>query len=168
MTRSFTNFSKLAQFPGRIAIFGDTSGKYLFLASIALILNFAPPATAQTSCPNPLTIITWNIRDFGKSRDASEIKEIAAFITQADILALQEIVPSTGPDAVSRLAAHLNQNGYPRDFVVSQPTTGTKSSRERYAFLWNPQKTFLIKAYLVPGRKPVKHDIYWAIADYSI
>lgn len=100
------------------------------------------------ACTDPLTLYTWNIRDFGQSRDAGEIAEIADFVKEADILAIQEVVPSTGPDAVRRLVQELSDHGHSREFVVSPPTTGSKSSRERYAYIWNPRKTFLERSFL--------------------
>ena len=84
------------------------------------------------------TLCTWNIRDFGNSKDSAEIAVIAKTIHAYDIVALQEVIAGPGgARAVARLADQLNRLGSRWDYVVSDPTSGQNSyKRERYAFLW--------------------------------
>jgi deoxyribonuclease-1-like protein len=88
------------------------------------------------------TLCSWNIRDFGQSKDATEIAFIASTIKEYDIVAIQEVVAGPGgSEAVARLADQLNRLGTKWDYVVSDPTSGDNSyKRERYAFLWKPSK----------------------------
>ncbi len=86
-----------------------------------------------------LRILTWNIQNFGKSKDAEEIKFIASIVRHFDILAIQEVSVSTyGSQAVAFLADELNRTGASWDYRVSDPTTG--NGQERYAWLWKKHK----------------------------
>lgn len=93
-----------------------------------------------------LSIISWNLKDFGQSRDDEEILLIAKEIKHADIVAIQEVVAKHpgGVQAVARLADQLNRMGSNWDYSYSDPT-GDESphKRERYAFLWKPSKVKL-------------------------
>lgn len=86
-----------------------------------------------------LKILTWNIRDLGKSKDDQEIKQIAQLIHAYDIIAIQEVVAKdpAGAQAVARIADQLNRMGNSWDYRVSDPTTSESPyQRERYAFIW--------------------------------
>lgn len=90
-----------------------------------------------------LTIVSWNIRDFGQSRTDQEIRAIAQVIRHADIVAIQEVVAihPGGAQAVARLANQLNSMGANWDYRISDPTHSTSSHKsERYAFLWKTAK----------------------------
>jgi deoxyribonuclease-1-like protein len=88
-----------------------------------------------------VSICSWNIQHFGKSKSDAEINYIANIIKGFDLIALQEVVAGYGgSQAVARLADELNRSGSNWDYVISNPTSGTGSSRERYAFLWNTAK----------------------------
>lgn len=98
----------------------------------------------------PINIISWNIANFGGSKDNNEIAYIAKKLRNADIVAIQEVV--TGPkgaQAIARLVDELNRTGAKWDYVISDPTNGPGT--ERYAFLFKTknvsikQKGFLIK-----------------------
>lgn len=92
---------------------------------------------------NSLTIISWNIKDFGKSRDDNEIEAIADYIKHADIVAIQEVVAKDpgGAQAVARLVDVLNRKGSSWDYRVSDPTRSSSSHiSERYSYLWKPSK----------------------------
>jgi deoxyribonuclease-1-like protein len=81
-------------------------------------------------------VLSWNLQNFGKSKGDSQLAFIARTVRDADIVALVEVVAGHGGvQAVSRLAGMLNRTGTSWDYVVSVPTTGSKSS-ERYAVLW--------------------------------
>ena len=90
-----------------------------------------------------IIIVSWNIKDFGKSRTDEEISAIAQHIKHADVLAIQEVVAKDpgGAKAVARLADQLNRMGSKWDYRISDPTQSTSSQKsERYAFLWKTSK----------------------------
>lgn len=69
-----------------------------------------------------------------------------------DLIAIQEVVAGYGgSQVVARLADALNRSGSKWDYVISNPTSGTGSSRERYAFLWNTAKVKRIAAAWLEG-----------------
>ena len=88
-------------------------------------------------------LITWNLFNFGKSKDDQEMAFIADLLRDYDVVAVQEV--NTGPDgaqAVARLDDELDRRGAQWDYVVSDPTTGAGS--ERYAYLWKPSRVRLL------------------------
>ena len=90
-----------------------------------------------------ITFISWNIKDFGQSRDDNEIRAIAQLIRHADIVAIQEVVAKHpgGAQAVARLVDQLDRMGANWDYSISDPTKSTSSHKsERYAFLWKTSK----------------------------
>jgi len=94
--------------------------------------------------------VSWNIRDFGGSKDDTEIKQIAQVVRDFDIVAIQEVVAKNpkGAQAVARLADALNRMGVKWDYRISDPTQSPSVyKRERYAFLW---KTASVKLLSVP------------------
>lgn len=102
-----------------------------------LFLVFSLLANAE------IIIVSWNIKDFGKSRTDEEITAIAQHIRHADVLAIQEVVAKDpgGAKAVARLADQLNRMGSKWDYSISAPTQSTSSQKsERYAFLWKTSK----------------------------
>jgi endonuclease/exonuclease/phosphatase family metal-dependent hydrolase len=98
----------------------------------------------------PLLIISWNIANFGGSKDDKEIAYMAKKLRNADIVAIQEVVIGPkGAQAIAKLVDELNRTGAKWDYVLSEPTNGPGT--ERYAFLFKTknvnikQKGFLIK-----------------------
>lgn len=88
-----------------------------------------------------VSLCSWNLQNFGKSKGDEKIAYIAQVVREFDIIALQEVVAGHGgSQAVARLADELNRLGNQWDYVVSDPTSGMGSSRERYAFIWNTAK----------------------------
>jgi len=86
-----------------------------------------------------LRILTWNIQNFGKSKDADEIEFIASIARDFDIVAIQEVsVSNYGALAVAHLADELSRKGSAWDYRISDPTQGNGS--ERYAWLWKKHK----------------------------
>jgi deoxyribonuclease-1-like protein len=86
-------------------------------------------------------LCAWNIQNFGKSKSDSEIVYMAGLLRGFDVVALVEVVAGNGgAQAVARLADELNRRGEKWDYTVSNPTTGTPGSSERYAFLWKTAK----------------------------
>lgn len=96
-----------------------------------------------TQAAKTITLISWNIKDFGQSRDDAEIDAIANYVKHADIVAIQEVVAKHpgGAQAVGRLVETLNRKGSAWDYRVSDPTQSSSAQKsERYAFLWKPSK----------------------------
>ena len=91
---------------------------------------------------NLVSICSWNLKDFGKTKNDSEIDFIANTIRDFDILAIQEVVAGDpgGAKAVARLADALNRKGAKWDYTTSDPTSGTSYKSERYAFIWKTSK----------------------------
>lgn len=101
--------------------------------------SYCVPANKQA-----ITICSWNLKDFGKSKSDEEIDFMATTIANTDVIAIQEVVTAQGgAQAVARLADVLNRKGTKWEYAISDPTTGTPSSHERYAFLWKPSKLTL-------------------------
>ncbi len=91
-------------------------------------------------------VCSWNLCDMGKSKTNETIGFIANQIKDFDVVALQEIVAGNGgAQAVARLVDELNRSGSKWDFVVSDPTEGTRQKKERYAFLWKPSKVKIVR-----------------------
>jgi len=92
--------------------------------------------------PAQITIASWNLENFGKSKKENVISYIANTIKDFDIVAIQEVVAGYGgPQAVARLADELNRKGTKWDYRISDVTSGENSyKRERYAFLWKTSK----------------------------
>jgi len=107
--------------------------------------------------PDQLKIITWNLNNFGKSKNDKEIYFIAQTLSHYDIVALQEIVTSTyGAKAIIKLLEQLNRTGNKWDYKLSDPTTGDRE-KERYAYLWKTNKVKVSgRPWLV---KPLEDDI---------
>jgi len=84
-----------------------------------------------------ISLVSWNIRDFGKTKSSEELEKIAEVIKGIDIIAIQEVVAGYGgPQAVAKLTAILNRKGAKWDYVISDPTNSSKYVTERYAFIW--------------------------------
>ena len=85
-------------------------------------------------------LCSWNIANFGRSKDAEEISYIAGVIKEYDVVAIVEVVAGTGgPEAVERLKVALNETGSGWDYELSEPTSGT-TGKERYAVFWKTAK----------------------------
>ncbi|MCS7028955.1 MAG: endonuclease/exonuclease/phosphatase family protein [Bacteroidia bacterium] len=99
---------------------------------------YAPTDTKQN-----IRLMSWNIQNFGQSKDEKEIEYIAKKLKDMDIVAIQEVSSTfVGPQAVAKLADALNRTGSKWLYTVSDPTTGT--GKERYAYLWKPSRARLI------------------------
>lgn len=93
-----------------------------------------------------ITLCSWNLKDFGKSKSAATIEFITNTLKGYDIISIQEVVAGYGGiQAVAKLTDALNRKGLKWEYVVSDPTSGENSyKRERYAFLWKPSKVKII------------------------
>ncbi|MBQ4913831.1 endonuclease/exonuclease/phosphatase family protein [Maribacter sp. MMG018] len=84
-----------------------------------------------------IRLISWNIQDFGKTKNSEELEQIAELVRDADIVAIQEVVAGYGgAQAVAKLSDLLNRKGAKWDYVISDPTKSPKYATERYAFVW--------------------------------
>jgi len=93
-----------------------------------------------------ITLVSWNIKDFGHSREDFQIEAIANIIKDVDIVSIQEVVAKHpgGAKAVVRLVEELNRKGARWDYSISLPTKSSSSYKsERYAFLWKFHKVKL-------------------------
>jgi len=88
-----------------------------------------------------VSICSWNLQNFGRSKNDAELNYIAKVVKGFDIIAIQEVVAGYGgTQAVARLADELNRMGSKWDYVISDPTSGTPFKAERYAYLWKTAK----------------------------
>lgn len=113
------------------------------MRGITFFLFFLLQLLSFNSTHAEITFISWNIKDFGQSRDDNEIRAIAQLIRHADIVAIQEVVAihPGGAQAVARLVDQLNRMGSKWDSRISEPTHSSSSHKsERYAFLWKTSK----------------------------
>ena len=84
-----------------------------------------------------ISLISWNIRDFGKTKNNEELDRMAEILRDADIVAIQEVVAGYGgAQAVAKLTDNLNRKGAKWDYVISNPTNSSNYVTERYAFIW--------------------------------
>lgn len=102
-----------------------------------------------------IKIMTWNLYNFGKSKNEEEIEYIAEKVRNFDVLAIQEVSTSPpGAQAVARLAEALNRKGAKWNYQISPATEG--KGTERYAFLWKTNKLKLVgKLWLVSTLKDI-------------
>ncbi len=110
---------------------------FLFLTCIAFI------PVGDTS----ISVVSWNLLDFGKTKSDEEIEYIAGIVKDFDIVLIQEVVAKDpgGAQAVGRLGDALNRNGTKWEYRISDITSGENSyKRERYAFLWKPSAVKLV------------------------
>jgi endonuclease/exonuclease/phosphatase family metal-dependent hydrolase len=90
----------------------------------------------------PVSVCSWNLKDFGRSKSDDEIEFIANTIKGFDVIAIQEVVAGYGgPQAVARLQSALNRKGYNWDYTISEPTSSVSVNKsERYAFIWKKNR----------------------------
>jgi len=104
--------------------------KLLFVFLLSLSFNVQSQKTE-------ISLVSWNIRDFGKTKNSDELEKISEIVKDADILAIQEVVAGYGgAQAVAKLSDILNRKGSKWDYAISNPTSSSKYVTERYAFIW--------------------------------
>lgn len=109
--------------------------KKLFLIALLFVVSLS--VYGQST----ITIGSWNLKDFGQSKNDQEIEFIANTIKDFDVIAIQEIVAGYGgAQAVARLHAVLNKKGTNWDYSISEPTSGSAYKTERYAYIWKTNK----------------------------
>lgn len=95
----------------------------------------------------PVSVCSWNLMNFGKSKSDAELEVIANNLKSYDIVMIQEVVAGDpgGAQAVGRLGDILNRKGVKWEYRISDATSGENSyKRERYAFMWKPSKVKLV------------------------
>lgn len=123
-----------------------------------------------------IKLVSWNIRDFGKTKNSEELDKIAEIVRDTDILAIQEVVAGYGgAQAVAKLADALNRKGSKWDYVISNPTNSSKYVTERYAFIWKTKhikiknRGRLVKELdLEVDREPFLLDFYLGKEKFTI
>ena len=91
------------------------------------------------------TLVSWNIQHMGKSKNEQEIEVMAQSLQDADLVAIQEVVAGYGgSQAIARLVDALNRKGARWDYRISDPTSSTPQTREKYAFLWKSRRVKLM------------------------
>jgi len=130
--------------------------KYILLGLIFTFFIFNSSAQ-QTETRKNVSIISWNIRDFGKTKTDSIINAIANIVHQYDIVAIQEVVSGYGgSQGVAKLVSILNRKGSKWDYSISNPTQSPPYKTEKYAYLWKTSKVSLLKkARLVSELNPI-------------
>ena len=94
-----------------------------------------------------ISLVSWNIRDLGGSKNEKEIEKIVQVLRDFDVVAIQEVVAKDpkGAQAVAKIADGLNRSGSKWDYKVSDPThSPSVYSSERYAFIWKTSKIALV------------------------
>lgn len=86
-----------------------------------------------------ISICSWNLKDFGKSKSVGELKIIANILKSFDVIAVQEVVAGPGGiQAIVKLVNQMNASGINSwAYAVSAITSGTSYKSERYAFIWS-------------------------------
>ncbi len=109
-----------------------------FFLLLGLLLLGIPSSVHAQKQDGTLSLLSWNIRHFGPSKDSAAMAFIARTISPSDIVAIQEVVANpAGAQTIARLADMLNRSsGYQWDYGVSAPTRSPPYKTERYAFLW--------------------------------
>lgn len=97
-----------------------------------------------------ISICSWNLQNFGSSKNDVEIDFIANTVQAYDIILIQEVVAKDpgGAQAVVRLHNALNRKGAKWNYVISNPTVSSAYKAERYAFIWKSKITIIGKAWL--------------------
>ncbi|MDZ7816756.1 MAG: endonuclease/exonuclease/phosphatase family protein [Planctomycetota bacterium] len=96
--------------------------------------NTPPPLE---SSPSTCTIASWNVRIFSSnSRDDDELRLICDVLANFDLIALQEVRDGK---VLRRCVSELQTRGLEYDFVLSKEV-GTRSHKERYAFLYKENR----------------------------
>lgn len=92
-----------------------------------------------------IVFVSWNLCNFGCSKEHQEILFMADVLRNADIVAIQEVSTSNcGAQTTAKLADWLNRKGAKWDYIVTE-STHESDSKERYAFLWKTKRIKLVK-----------------------
>jgi len=106
-----------------------------------------------------ISILTWNIKDLGRTKGAVEIETIARIMKDYDLIAIQEVVAKdpAGAQKVAAIKELLNRMGDNWDARISDPTNSPNAYiSERYAYLWKTSRLTQIG-----GRPYLDKDLEW-------
>lgn len=107
------------------------------LTLIILLFTFSISAQGQSI----VSVCSWNLKNFGKSKTDQEIEIIANTVRSFDVVAIQEVVAGYGgSQAVARLHDALNRKGAKWEYVISEATSSSPYRSEKYAYLWKSSK----------------------------
>jgi deoxyribonuclease-1-like protein len=110
-----------------------------FILLFLLFISFS--CYSQHTSSQNISVCSWNLKDFGKSKSDQEITVIANILKSFDVIAVQEVVAGYGgPQAIARLADQLNRSGAAWEYALSAATSGTSHQAERYAYIWKKTK----------------------------
>jgi endonuclease/exonuclease/phosphatase family metal-dependent hydrolase len=122
------------------------------------------PSGAEGEVDGPhVRVVSWNLYNFGRTKDDQEIEVAAQTLRDFDLVAVQEVVTSPpGAQAIGKLDAALDRTGFAWDYRISDPTTG--AGTERYAFLWKPSRVRLVGQAWLEGSlaDPIDREPYLA------
>ena len=123
-----------------------------------LIVTFLFFATNSASTQSKISVCSWNLENFGKSKSDSVINFIANTVRDCDVVAMQEVVAGDGgAHAVSRLNDVLNRMGFNWDYAISDPTISSSNNVvERYAFIWKTSKLTIVGKALLEKKYNLK------------
>lgn len=119
-------------------------------------------STDATEGPH-VRVVSWNLYNWGRTKDDQEIAIAAETLRDADLVAVQEVVTSPpGAQAIGKLDQALDRTGFAWDYRISPRTTG--DGPERYAFLWKPSRVRLVgRAWLESSlADPIDREPYLA------
>ena len=143
------------------------------LSIVVLSFTFSTNYVGQN-----ISIVSWNLKDFGKTKSDAEIEFIANTVKNYDIVLIQEVVAKDpgGAQAVGRLGDALNRKGAKWEYRISDPTSGENPyKKERYAFLWKPSKVTMIgkpwleKTYTAEiGREPFYATFKAGVKEFTL
>lgn len=108
---------------------------------ILLLLLFG--CLLASSFAQRLKVLTWNIQDLGRSKDASEIEAMVDIMRDYDLVLIQEVVAKdpAGAQRVAQIADELDRTGSNWDYRISDPTNSPSAYvSERYAMLWKSSR----------------------------
>src|SRR5690349_10412003 len=106
-----------------------STGSVLLILVVILNAGFTSLNCRNKPSKNPtVKICSWNIRDFGQSKNKEEIEFIANTLKGFDIVTIQEVVAGPeGAKAVARLHDELNRTGAKWDYTISDPTVSSSN-----------------------------------------
>lgn len=97
-----------------------------------------------------IVLVTWNISDFGITKDSDELAIIAKEIRHADVVAIQEIVTNiNGEEKIRDLISKLKEDKSNWNYTLSKATSSPGRSTESYAFLWKESKLKMARTRLI-------------------
>jgi endonuclease/exonuclease/phosphatase family metal-dependent hydrolase len=117
--------------------------------AFGITLLLAVVITVQAGNPGVITICTFNIQNFGKTKmnDPERVAQLVSIVRKYDLVAVQEISDASGSVPYAFLEK-INEGGrYHYEYVCSERTgkqPDDKNSAEQYAFFYNSATVALV------------------------